>query len=115
MERPDIIQRSRTMTVSDRYSMGKIELSVEDLFQNNAKWVEKVQAKHPGFFETLSIQQSPDFLWIGCADSRVEANTMLGLIPGELFVHRNVANVVAHTDFNCLSVMQYAGILDSFK
>lgn len=67
-----------------------------------------MQSSQDGFFETLSKQQAPDYLWIGCSDSRVPANEIVGLLPGELFVHRNVANIVTHTDFNCLSVVQYA-------
>jgi len=78
------------------------------LFENNRAWARKITARDPQFFETLSRQQSPRFLWIGCADSRVPANEIVGLLPGELFVHRNVANVVVHTDLNCLSVLQYA-------
>jgi carbonic anhydrase len=78
------------------------------LFANNRSWVRSVNASDPGFFATLSRLQSPKFLWIGCADSRVPANEIVGLKPGEMFVHRNVANVVVHTDLNCLSVIQYA-------
>jgi carbonic anhydrase len=81
---------------------------LKDLFENNRRWAARIEAQHPGFFETLSKQQAPDYLWIGCADSRVPANEIVGLLPGELFVHRNVANIVVHTDFNCLSVLQYA-------
>jgi len=81
---------------------------LKNLFENNAAWAEKIKSEDPRFFETLSTQQAPDYLWIGCADSRVPANEIVGLMPGELFVHRNVANVVVHTDFNCLSVIQYA-------
>lgn len=82
--------------------------SIQDLFENNRKWSESITLKNPEFFPTLSKQQAPKYLWIGCADSRVPANEVVGLLPGELFVHRNVANVVVHTDLNCLSVMQYA-------
>ena len=78
------------------------------LFENNRAWAESVRARDPEFFLKLSRQQSPEYLWIGCSDSRVPANQIVGLAPGELFVHRNVANVVAHTDLNCLSVMQFA-------
>jgi carbonic anhydrase len=78
------------------------------LFDNNRQWAAKVTAAHPGFFEQLAAQQAPSYLWIGCSDSRVPANEIVGLLPGELFVHRNVANVVVHTDLNCLSVLQYA-------
>lgn len=79
-----------------------------ELFEKNRQWAEKIEAEHPGFFETLARQQSPEYLWIGCADSRVPANEIVGLLPGEIFVHRNVANVVVHTDLNCLSVLQFA-------
>jgi carbonic anhydrase len=78
------------------------------LFDNNRKWAADVTAAHPDFFERLAAQQAPQYLWIGCSDSRVPANEIVGLLPGELFVHRNVANVVVHTDLNCLSVLQYA-------
>ena len=82
--------------------------NLKHLFDNNRAWSAAIQERDPGFFEKLSGQQSPDYLWIGCADSRVPANEIVGLLPGELFVHRNVANVVVHTDLNCLSVIQYA-------
>jgi carbonic anhydrase len=78
------------------------------LLKSNRRWAERMTTEDPQFFEKLVGQQSPDFLWIGCADSRVPANEIVGLLPGELFVHRNVANVVVHTDLNCLSVLQYA-------
>ena len=78
------------------------------LLEQNKAWAEGIEASEPGFFQTLAKQQSPKFLWIGCADSRVPATQLAGMVPGEMFVHRNVANVVVHTDFNCLSVMQYA-------
>lgn len=78
------------------------------LFENNKKWVAKTLKRRPGFFKKLTLQQSPEYLWIGCSDSRVPANDIVGLLPGELFVHRNVANLVIHTDMNCLSVLQYA-------
>ena len=81
---------------------------LEGLFANNRAWAEQVKQNDPGFFEKLAGQQSPEYLWIGCSDSRVPANQIVGLDPGEVFVHRNVANVVANTDLNCLSVMQYA-------
>ena len=79
-----------------------------ELFSNNRAWAEGINKKQPGFFKRLAEQQSPRYLWIGCADSRVPANEIVGLMPGEVFVHRNVANVVVHTDLNCLSVLQYA-------
>lgn len=78
------------------------------LFANNRDWALSVEKSHPDFFKTLAKQQNPDYLWIGCADSRVPANEIVGLMPGELFVHRNVANLVVHSDMNCLSVIQYA-------
>lgn len=82
--------------------------TLEDLLASNRAWAAKITAQDPGFFETLSKQQAPQYLWIGCSDSRVPANQIIGVSPGELFVHRNVANVVVHTDLNCLSVMQFA-------
>jgi carbonic anhydrase len=82
--------------------------SLTALFDNNRRWSERIVAQHPRFFHDLAAQQSPEYLWIGCSDSRVPANEIVGLAPGELFVHRNVANVVVHTDLNCLSVLQYA-------
>ena len=81
---------------------------LSELFEKNRRWAERVSRERPGFFNELSEQQRPRFLWIGCSDSRVPANEIVGLDPGELFVHRNVANVVVHTDLNCLSVLQYA-------
>ena len=82
--------------------------SLADLFSNNQSWAQGLIAKDPSFFEKLSIQQQPEYLWIGCSDSRVPAEELVGLAPGEIFVHRNVANVVVHTDFNSLSVIQFA-------
>ncbi len=79
-----------------------------DLFANNQRWAERMVAEDPLFFERLVHLQKPKYLWIGCSDSRVPANQIVGLPPGALFVHRNVANVVVHTDLNCLSVMQFA-------
>jgi carbonic anhydrase len=78
------------------------------LFANNRAWAAQVTRRDPEFFARLARQQAPEYLWIGCADSRVPANEIVGLAPGDLFVHRNVANVVVHTDLNCLSVIQYA-------
>ena len=78
------------------------------LLDQNRAWAEEIKASDPDFFQNLAKQQSPRFLWIGCADSRVPSTQLAGLMPGEMFVHRNVANLVVHTDFNCLSVMQYA-------
>jgi carbonic anhydrase len=79
-----------------------------ELFDNNREWARRITERDPHFFQSLAAQQSPRFLWIGCSDSRVPANEIVGLRPGELFVHRNIANVVVHTDLNCLSVLQYA-------
>ena len=79
-----------------------------DLLENNRRWSDGVRRRDAEFFDRLSRQQAPRYLWIGCADSRVPANEIVGLMPGELFVHRNVANVVVHSDLNCLSVLQYA-------
>lgn len=81
---------------------------LDPLLKNNRNWAQKIHAQNPDFFPTLSRQQAPDYLWIGCSDSRVPANEICGLLPGEIFVHRNVANIVVHSDLNCLSVMQYA-------
>jgi carbonic anhydrase len=82
--------------------------SLQDLIENNRNWSEEIRRNDPEFFPTLAKQQAPDYLWIGCSDSRVPANEIVGLMPGELFVHRNVANMVVHTDMNLLSVLQYA-------
>lgn len=82
--------------------------SLDHLLASNREWAENILRQDPDFFRKLADQQSPDYLWIGCSDSRVPANQIVGLLPGELFVHRNVANVVVHTDLNCLSVMQFA-------
>ena len=81
---------------------------LEKLLSNNRQWAEKVKQEKPEFFSELSQQQNPEYLWIGCSDSRVPANQIIGLLPGEVFVHRNVANQVIHSDLNCLSVVQYA-------
>ncbi len=82
--------------------------SLEDLLRNNEEWADRVRREDPDFFKRLSRQQAPKYLWIGCSDSRVPANQIMGLAPGEVFVHRNIANVVVHTDLNCLSVIQFA-------
>src|SRR5688572_26952708 len=82
--------------------------SLPELFHSNRAWAARRIAERPDFFERLEQQQNPDYLWIGCSDSRVPANEIVGLLPGEIFVHRNVANVVVHADLNCLSVIQYA-------
>ena len=81
---------------------------LKQLFDNNRAWAARITRQDPEFFSRLSSQQAPEYLWIGCADSRVPANEIVGLAPGELFVHRNVANVVVHADLNCLSVLQFA-------
>jgi carbonic anhydrase len=83
-------------------------LTPEQLFQKNREWAAGINTKDANFFAKLAAQQSPEYMWIGCSDSRVSANDLLGLMPGELFVHRNIANVVVHTDLNCLSVLQFA-------
>ena len=82
--------------------------TLRHLFANNRNWSEDIQRRDSEFFAKLSRQQKPEYLWIGCADSRVPANEIVGLMPGEIFVHRNIANVVVHTDLNCLSVLQFA-------
>lgn len=79
-----------------------------EIFQKNRDWANQITREQPDFFQLLAQQQSPKYLWIGCSDSRVPANQIMGLLPGEVFVHRNIANVVVHTDLNCLSVIQYA-------
>jgi len=81
---------------------------LKDFFEKNRQWAQKVKAVDPEFFNRLSHQQNPEYLWIGCADSRVPATEITGMAPGEIFVHRNIANLVIHTDLNCLSVIQYA-------
>ena len=82
--------------------------ALDHLFASNQAWARRIREQDPDFFAKLSQQQSPGYLWIGCSDSRVPANEIVGLLPGELFVHRNIANLVVHTDLNCLSVMQFA-------
>ena len=82
--------------------------SIEDLFDHNRKWAAQIERERPGFFTSLMKQQNPRYMWIGCSDSRVPANQITGLEPGEVFVHRNIANVVIPTDLNCLSTIQYA-------
>ena len=82
--------------------------TLKHLFDNNSRWAAKMLARDPAFFDELAEQQAPQYLWIGCSDSRVPANQIVGLAPGELFVHRNVANLVQHSDMNCLSVLQFA-------
>lgn len=82
--------------------------TLKNLFERNRNWAEKVKETDPAFFLNISKQQKPEYLWIGCSDSRVAANQIVDLLPGQIFVHRNIANVVVHTDLNCLSVIQYA-------
>jgi carbonic anhydrase len=84
------------------------DTTLADLFQKNVQWADDIERRSPGFFTSLLTQQTPQYLWIGCADSRVPANELVDLAPGELFVHRNVSNVVVHSDLNCLSVIQFA-------
>ena len=81
---------------------------LKELFRKNREWAEKLKSASPDFFSSLADQHNPEYLWIGCSDSRVPANQIAGMLPGEIFVHRNIANVVVHTDLNCLSVLQYA-------
>ncbi len=82
--------------------------TLDDLLARNREWAAKIEAEEPGFLQTLAKQQTPHYLWVGCSDSRVPSNQIVSVVPGELFVHRNVANVVVHTDLKCLSVIQYA-------
>ena len=82
--------------------------TLKRLFDNNHQWASRIQQQDPDFFRKLAAQQGPEYLWIGCSDSRVPANQIVGLLPGEVFVHRNVSNVVLHSDLNCLSVLQFA-------
>lgn len=84
------------------------KVALHELLESNRKWAESVVSRDADFFKSLAAQQSPEYMWIGCSDSRVPANELLGLMPGEIFVHRNVANLVVHTDLNCLSVLQFA-------
>ena len=85
-----------------------MKTTLEELLRRNRDWADGVRREDPGFFEELSQQQAPKYLWIGCSDSRVPANQIMGLAPGEVFVHRNIANVMVHTDLNCMSVIQFA-------
>ena len=94
--------------LNDMTNQHKDAINLEHLFQNNREWAASISAKDPGFFEKLAIRQTPEYLWIGCSDSRVPANELLGLLPGDVFVHRNIANVVVHSDLNFLSVLQFA-------
>ncbi|MBV8464390.1 MAG: carbonate dehydratase [Burkholderiales bacterium] len=81
---------------------------LSNLFEKNRQWAEGIRQREPDFFEQLAHQQTPEYMWIGCADSRVPANELIGLPPGEVFVHRNVANLIVHSDLNCLSTIQFA-------
>ncbi|KAI9021301.1 carbonic anhydrase [Hyaloraphidium curvatum] len=108
---PSLSRRGYSSSTSPTDSGGdsfKREVTIEDLLAENRKWAKETRENLPGFFEALSKQQQPDFLWLGCSDSRVPANQIVGLLPGEVFVHRNIANCVNHTDLSCLSVIQYA-------
>jgi carbonic anhydrase len=98
----------RNQSTNFLWVTGQIVRKLDNLLENNRRWVQQVRKSDPEFFAKLAKQQSPDYLWIGCSDSRVPANQVLGLVPGEIFVHRNIANVVVHTDLNCLSVVQFA-------
>lgn len=93
------------MTAADKILIVK---GITDLLENNKRWSKQITEENPSFFSDLAGQQNPKYLWIGCSDSRVSANMIVGLKPGEIFVHRNVANLVNHTDMNCLSVLQFA-------
>jgi carbonic anhydrase len=88
--------------------MTEAQKRLDHLLENNRAWAERIRREDADFFAKLAAQHSPNYLWIGCSDSRVPANTIIGLMPGDVFVHRNVANVVVHTDLNCLSVIQFA-------
>ena len=102
-------RRTRWLLFSSRGEGEHVVMKdLKRLLDQNRVWAEGIKASDPQFFQELAKQQTPRFLWIGCSDSRVPANQLVGMVPGEMFVHRNVANVVDHTDFNCLSVMQYA-------
>ncbi len=94
--------------MTDSQVPGRAATDLAPLFANNRRWAADTLLDDPRFFTRLAAQQAPDYLWIGCADSRVPANEIIGLAPGEVFVHRNVANLVLHSDMNCLSVLQYA-------
>lgn len=98
---------SRRINRTDNCSSTHMKL-LPHLFENNKNWALSISATNPTFFSALAAQQAPEYLWIGCSDSRVPANEIVGLLPGELFVHRNIGNLVIHTDMNCLSVLQYA-------
>jgi carbonic anhydrase len=101
------LRNSANAAEAGRIASGSVP-DLAELFANNRAWAADQVARDPGFFAKLAERQSPEYLWIGCSDSRVPANQIVGLAPGEVFVHRNVANLVVHTDLNCLSVLQYA-------
>jgi carbonic anhydrase len=101
-------QITDTFTAIDMTQPTTANFMLEQLFENNREWAASMVAQDPDFFKKLVAQQSPEYLWIGCSDSRVPANEIVNLLPGELFVHRNIANVVVHSDLNCLSVLQFA-------
>lgn len=102
-------QMNLAQTEERRKTTGRLTMRVlKHLFEQNKKWAAEIKEQCPDFFLKLAKQQSPEYLWIGCSDSRVPANQIIGLLPGEIFVHRNIANLVVHTDLNCLSVIQYA-------
>jgi carbonic anhydrase len=106
----DAVPGTNTVTAAQSLQQGRAVSmrTLSDLFARNKAWAERIRQQDPEFFLNLSRQQFPGYLWIGCSDSRVPANQIVGLLPGELFVHRNIANLVVHTDLNCLSVMQFA-------
>jgi carbonic anhydrase len=93
---------------ADRYTRGVMSKDLSQLFDRNRDWASRMEARDPGFFTGLLSQQRPKYMWLGCADSRVPANELVDLLPGEMFVHRNVANLLVHSDLNALSVIQYA-------
>src|SRR4051794_17501223 len=110
MDTQQVSVRSTNELVQQDFQRGdRIDMSdLAELLKNNRAWAAEMTRSEPDFFRRLSQQQAPAYLWIGCSDSRVPANQIVGLQPGEMFVHRNVANVVVHADLNCLSVIQFA-------
>lgn len=113
---PTLIHNSYLSHISSNFIMATKNpenIALQQLFLNNRKWAASMTANQADFFQKLATQQSPEYLWIGCSDSRVPANELLGLLPGEVFVHRNVANIVVHSDLNSLSVLQFA--IDTLK
>jgi carbonic anhydrase len=103
MSHTDILAKNMHFTLCEETMS-----SIQHLFDKNQQWADNIKKDNPDFFQHLSEQQNPEYLWIGCSDSRVPANELLGMAPGEVFVHRNIANQVIHTDLNCLSVIQFA-------